>query len=58
MKLYKQSPESYKGSVADVCMFLRVAVTGKLNAPDLHTVMQILGKEKVNERIEKMINSL
>ena len=58
MKLYKQSPESYKGSVADICMFLRVAVTGKLNAPDLQTVMQILGRDRVVARIENMINSL
>ena len=58
MKQYKQSPESFKGSVADICMFIRVAVTGKLNAPDLHSVMQILGKDRVTERIEKMINSL
>ena len=58
MKLYKQSPEGFKGSVADICMFLRVAVTGKLNAPDLHSVMQILGRDSVIARIEKMINSL
>jgi len=58
MKLYKQSPESYKGSVADICMFLRVAVTGKMNAPDMYSVMQILGKDRVVARIEKMINSL
>ena len=58
MKLYKQSPENYKGSVADICMFIRVAVTGKLNSPDLYSVMQILGREKVLARIENMINSL
>ncbi|MBQ0109516.1 MAG: glutamate--tRNA ligase, partial [Clostridiales bacterium] len=51
MKLYKANPENYKGSVADVSMFLRVAVTGRLNSPDLYEVMHILGKEKVFSRL-------
>ena len=54
MKAYKASPESFKGNVADVSMFLRLAVTGKMNSPDMYSVMQILGKEKVAERINKM----
>lgn len=57
-KEYKNNPDAYKGSVADVSMFLRVAVTGKLNAPDMYSVMQILGKDKVCERITSMIDSL
>ena len=58
MKAYKQTPEAFKGSVADTSMFIRVAVTGKQNAPDLYTVMQIIGKEKTAERINKMITAL
>lgn len=58
MKAYKASPESFKGNVADISMFIRVALTGKMNAPDLYTVMQIMGKDKVCERINNTINSL
>ena len=58
MKAYKASPEEYRGSIADVSMFLRVAITGKLNAPDLYTVMQILGKDETARRIENMIATL
>ncbi len=58
MKAYKANPEAYKGNVADVSMFLRVAVTGKLNAPDMYTVMQILGYDRVVARIKAMINNL
>jgi glutamyl-tRNA synthetase len=58
MKAYKADPTAFKGSVADISMFIRVAVTGKQNAPDLYTVMQILGKDVTLERIEKMKNSL
>ncbi len=58
MKAYKAAPDTFKGSVADVSMFIRMAVTGKVNAPDMYAVMQILGKEKVEERILKMIEKL
>ena len=58
MKAYKADPTAFKGSVADISMFIRVAVTGKQNAPDLYTVMQIIGKEKTLARISAMIESL
>ncbi len=58
MKAYKAAPEEYRGSIADVSMFLRVAVTGKLNAPDLYTVMQILGRDETVARIQNMISTL
>ena len=58
MKAYKAEPEAYRGSIADVSMFLRVAITGKLNAPDLYTVMQILGKDETVTRIQNMIATL
>ena len=58
MKAYKATPEAFRGNVADVSMFLRVAVTGKLNAPDLYTVMQIIGEDRVRERILRAIAAL
>ena len=58
MKAYKADPTAFKGSVADVSMFLRLAVTGKLNSPDMYSVMQIMGKDKVVARINDMLNSL
>ena len=58
MKAYKADPAAFKGSVADISMFLRVAVTGKQNAPDLYTVMHILGRERTLARINATIASL
>ena len=58
MKAYKADPTAFKGNVADVSMFIRLAVTGKMNAPDMYAVMQILGKDKVAERINNMLNTL
>ena len=58
MKAYKADPTAFGGNVADVSMFLRVALTGKFNAPDMYTVMQILGYDRVCDRIKNMIASL
>ena len=58
MKAYREDPAAFGGSVADVSMFLRVAVTGKLNSPDMYAVMQILGKERVCARIHAMLAAL
>ena len=60
MKAYKQNPDELAppaspGTVADVSTFLRLAVTGKTNSPDLYTVMQILGYERTVARIQKTI---
>lgn len=53
MKEYKQNPEAYKGSVADVSAFIRIAVTGKENSPDLFAVINLLGREETARRIEQ-----
>ncbi|MBQ8511568.1 MAG: glutamate--tRNA ligase [Clostridia bacterium] len=58
MKAYKADPSAFKGNVSDVSMFLRIAVTGKLNSPDMYAVMQILGREKVFARIDAMLETL
>ena len=58
MKAYKADPSAFKGNVADISMFIRVAVTGKFNAPDMYTVMQILGYDRVCARINAMIEKL
>ena len=58
MKAYKADPTAFPGTVADISTFIRQAVTGKTNAPDLHTVMQILGKERSLARILHIIGNL
>ncbi len=58
MKAYKADPDAFPGTVADISAFLRIAVTGKQNSPDLYSVMQILGYERSVERIRKAIASL
>ena len=58
MKAYKANPDAFLGTVADVSTFIRQAVTGKTNSPDLYTVMQILGYERTVQRIQKSIEEL
>ncbi len=58
MKAYKENPAAFGGNVADISMFLRVAVTGRLNSPDMYAVMQILGYERVCARINAMLAKL
>ncbi len=58
MKAYKADPAAFPGTVADISTFIRQAVTGKTNSPDLYTVMQILGYERTVARIKDTIASL
>ena len=51
-KDYKNDPDKYKGHVGDICEAIRVMITGRLKSPDLFSIMQIMGKDKILERIE------
>ena len=58
MKAYKADPDAFPGTVADISTFVRQAVTGKTNSPDLYTVMQILGYGRTVSRIQAVIDTL
>ena len=58
MKAYKADPTTFPGTVADISTFIRQAVTGKTNSPDLYTVMQILGYDRTVARIQATIAKL
>lgn len=57
-KEYKQNPENYKGSVADISAIIRLAITGRCNSPDMYALMQVLGSEKIKSRIAETIDIL
>ena len=52
MKEYKENPDKYKGSIADVSMVIRVALTTLSMTPDLYEIMKILGMEQIEKRIK------
>lgn len=54
MKTYKAEPEAYRGHPGDVSTLIRLAVTGRVNTPDLCGIMQTLGETAIR-RIEDAI---
>lgn len=51
-KQFKANPEAFKGNVAQVCEFIRVALTGRKNSPDLYEIISILGQDEVVSRLK------
>ena len=50
MKDYKENPDNYKGSVADISTVIRVSATTRSQSPDLYDILRLLGKDRVKER--------
>lgn len=57
-KEYEKNPKKYKGKIGDVAMIVRVAITGRKQTPDLYQVIQVMGENRIRERIGEYINSL
>ena len=54
MKEYKYNPDAYKGSVADISMVIRVALTTRTTTPDLYEIMKLLKTDRIRERFNKI----
>ena len=48
--------EEFKGMISDVAGAVRAALSHRSNTPDLYTIMQILGEDKVRSRFENFLN--
>ena len=57
MKDYKKSPESYAGNIADAVKFVRFAITGRTNTPELHTIMKTISKPVCINRLQCFISN-
>ena len=57
-KDFKKNPDLYKGHVGHVSGVIRIALTGRTNAPDLWEVQQIIGVEELTRRINNAIEGL
>lgn len=55
MKEYKRHSDDYKGSIVDLTNILRIAITGRMNAPDIWEVSNVLGERCVFERIKNCL---
>jgi len=54
VKEFKANPDKYEAHVGDVSTVIRIAVTGRTNTPDLYEIMQVLGKDRVTERLKNL----
>jgi len=54
-KDFKKNPDMYKGHVGDVSTVIRIAIVGRSSSPDLWEIQQIMGEEKVRQRVQKLI---
>ena len=57
MKDYKKSPENYAGNIADAVKFVRFAITGTTNSPELYTIMKIISKATSISRLQNYISN-
>ncbi len=54
-KDYKKHPDDYKGHVGHVSTVIRIALMGRAQSPDVWTIQQIMGEEKVRARLNAAI---
>ncbi len=52
MKVYKENPDKFVGSYADIAGIIRMALTKEKNTPDLYEICKILGKDEIKRRID------
>jgi len=48
----KENPDKFKGGISDFAKIIRVSLTGKSRTPDLWTIMQIMGQQRVESRLK------
>lgn len=57
-KEYKANPAAYKGNIGDLAEILRITLTARKNAPNLYSVMKVLGKDESDRRINHVCSLL
>ena len=54
-KDYKANPDAYKGNIGDLAEILRITLTTRKNAPNLCSVMTLLGLNETHRRIDNVV---
>lgn len=55
---YRANPALYVGMTGDVAEILRIAIVSSKQSPNMYEVLTILGKKRINERIDYVIKKL
>ena len=55
VKEYKENPDNYNGHIGDICEFIRVVTTSLTKTPSLYEILKLLGKDRIEKRINMFI---
>jgi len=58
VKIWRKAKDEWPGHVGDVSTAIRVGLTGRRNTPDLYQIMQVMGPERVRERLRLALEQL
>jgi len=58
VKIWRKAKDEWPGHVGDVSTAIRVGLTGRRNTPDLYQIMQVMGPERVRERLRLALERL
>lgn len=58
VKIWKKARDEWPGHVGDVSTAIRVGLTGRRNTPDLYQIMQVMGTDRIKERLQKAVEKL
>lgn len=56
MKVYKQNPAAYAGSIREASQVIRVLLTGSTRSPAMHLVAHALGEDEVRRRVGAVLS--
>ena len=54
-KDFKNNPSQYNGSIVEVSTFIRLALTGRKDSPDIFEISKFIGIDEVKNRITRLI---
>ena len=57
-KTYQANREAYQGTITDAAALIRIALTNRMDSPDLYDVQQVMGEERVRSRLEKYLHDI
>ncbi len=50
-KEYKENPDKFNGTLVDFAKIIRVSISGKNRTPDLWTILQVMGSDRIRKRL-------
>lgn len=58
VKIWKKDKENWPGHVGDISTAIRVGLTKRCNTPDLYQIMQVMGTDRIKERLHYALEQI